>query len=796
MFRRRKPALPPPPDQGPRPAPITLDGSEPVMDGFRRIAANGWGDGLNSYAHSMAYFNDHLYVGSARANLYLISRRTPKPAWPIYPVNCPADPFVLDCCAQIWRFDPREQTWRNVHRAPMVVSRDNTGYVPRDIGYRGMQVFQGPKDDAPALYVTSYSPTRGPGPMVLRSPDGETFTPVSEPGLGYAGISAFRALVPYKGRMYTSPIGSTRNRANESSWPMVFETDDPQWGKWRPVSDAGFGNPHNTAVFEITVFNGYLYGGTLNVVSGFEIWKTDAEGEPPYKWKKVMDLGAYRGNLNEGALSMCVFKDGLYIGTAIQDGGFDRANQIGPAAGEVIRINKDDTWELVMGNSRLTPRGFRIATSGLGPGFGNFFSTYIWRMCVHDGWLYVGTWDWSAFLPYAPFDKWPQVLRDMIDGLGVDNLVQNEGGFDLWRTENGDDWFPVTRTGFGNQYNCGIRTMVSTPYGLALGAANPFGGEVAVKRDGRWRYEANPRGGLEVWLGAPPPPVEAEQSHAGGKDAEKAKPQRRGHARVDQTGLDLSIEEMTDMRKRIDIKSVMPEEVAFARKYHDLSSEGMEHVPKTGPCLIVCNHLATPFWAWLMVEDTPIIAHLLLEHMGRPARILGALGFYRPANVARVCKRTVERLGFVPATLGNGLRLLEMGEAVFIHPEGDASGPPYRIKALVWGFAKLAYATNSPVIPGVLVGPHESRPPIVRKGKQIIVNMHRPLQSKYKLIFLPPLDVREHVSSAEDKAGFTRFCELVRGQMQAAIDREIEGRPLVKLARDLQARYGDPQDEN
>jgi ubiquinone/menaquinone biosynthesis C-methylase UbiE len=44
--------------------------------------------------------------------------------------------------------------------------------------------------------------------------------------------------------------------------------------------------------------------------------------------------------------------------------------------------------------------------------------------------------------------------------------------------------------------------MVSTPHGLFVGTANPFGPEVGVKRDGEWRYEWNPRGGAEVWLGS------------------------------------------------------------------------------------------------------------------------------------------------------------------------------------------------------------------------------------------------------------------------------------------------------
>src|SRR5262249_56778846 len=124
---------------------------------------------------------------------------------------------------------------------------------------------------------------------------------------------------------------------------------------------------------------------------------------------------------------------------------------------------------------------------------------------------------------------------------------------------------------------------------------------------------------------APPPPRGGAPPPApppAGAPAEKAKPQRRGHARIDSRGLELTVEQMVEMRKRIDIRSVMPEEVAFARKYHGLAAEGFEHIPREGPCVIVCNHLATPFWAWLMVEDTPIIAHLLLDHMGRTARIL------------------------------------------------------------------------------------------------------------------------------------------------------------------------------
>jgi 1-acyl-sn-glycerol-3-phosphate acyltransferase len=789
-----------------------VTGDVQPIGGFAPIAVNGWGDGLNSYAHSMTWFEDRLYVGSARANLYLISRRQPKPQWPVYPVNCPADPFVLDLCAEIWRYDPRERVWEHVFKAPMVPARvipganagtngvgpggvvtANRSMVPRDIGYRGMFVFQGRSDPKPVLYVSTYSPTRGPGPMILRSEDGVEFAPAGKPGFGYENVSAFRGLVPFKGRLYASPIGATQNRPNASTYPMVFETDDPAHGEWRPVSERGFGNPQNVAVFELAVMGDWLYGGTLNVVTGFELWKTRAEGEPPYEWTQVLRLGAYRGNLNQGTLSMCVFKDALYIGTAIQDGGFDRANKVGPAAGEIIRVHPDDSWDLLVGSSRLTPIGFKVARSGLGPGFKNFFNTYIWRMCVHNDWLYVGTWDWSTFLPYSPFAKWPAFLRELFENLGVEQFAAKEEGCDVWRTKDGLTWEPVTRDGFGNRYNCGARTLVSTPHGLAIGSANPFGGEVAVKRGDRWEYVPNPRGGLEVWLGEPvvsacdasPDSTETNQADR------PAHLPRRGHMDLRSSEFEWMEPELRKARKRIDIPSVMPEVIAFARKFNNLRAEGLDHLPRSGPFLIVCNHLATPLWSKLMVEDTPMIAHLLYERLRRPIFTLGSRGFFYPADVRRATRKVVERLGFVPITIGNGVRLLKMGEVVMIHPEGDASDPGYQTKPFYWGFAKMAFMAEVPIVPAAFIGPHESRPPIVLCGQQHRVNMLKPLPADYKLMVLPPLDVREHIKGLDDEGALREFTELVRGHIQAALDRECEHRPMVKIVRALQAQYGD-----
>ncbi|GIX45855.1 MAG: hypothetical protein KatS3mg131_0066 [Candidatus Tectimicrobiota bacterium] len=467
---------------------------------FTQIAAGGFGDPLNAYAHTMAWFQGQLYVGTTRANLCLLKARMPIPVH-CWPVKCPQDVYDLDLRAQIWRYHPEAKRWQQVHCAPRIVGRSGE-LVPREIGFRGMAVFQGEREQAPALYVATWAPSRGRGPLILRSTDGEEFVPVSEPGLGDPTVSVFRALVPFNGRLYVAPTGRAGGKANTPDNPVVLESSEPAKGLWRLAAVPGFGDPNNLTVFEMAVFHDHLYAGTLNPKEGYQIWKTRAQGTPPYRWTKVLSHGAYRGPCNEAVVSMCVFNDALYVGSGIQNGGYDRVHQVGPAAPELIRLYPDDSWELIVGEERQTPHGFKYPLSGFGPGFDSIFNGYFWRMAVHEGCLYLGTFNWAILLPYLqplqPGSRGERLVRLM----GIDALVQFEGGFDLFRSTDGVHWAPVSTNGLGNPYNFGARTLVSTPYGLFLGTANPFGPEVAVRTPIGWLYAQNPKGGAEVWLGS------------------------------------------------------------------------------------------------------------------------------------------------------------------------------------------------------------------------------------------------------------------------------------------------------
>ena len=85
-------------------------------------------------------------------------------------------------------------------------------------------------------------------------------------------------------------------------------------------------------------------------------------------------------------------------------------------------------------------------------------------------------------------DQLPPEIVEVIDGLlsqitiekleyflkTCEYLSKGERGFDLLVTEDGKNFEVLTRDGFGDPYNHGLRSFGVTNYGLCIGTANPF----------------------------------------------------------------------------------------------------------------------------------------------------------------------------------------------------------------------------------------------------------------------------------------------------------------------------------
>ena len=477
-------------------------------DEFRKVCDNGFGDRNNSYAHSMAYFKGHVYVGTSRATLALLAGGDQggmkDVVLDVWPVEVTHRVFTRkfeaqQARAEIWRLNPALGDWQRVHRAPMVHGRDGT-WMSRELGYRAMAVFQGASDPEPALYVSTWSRSRGEGMQILRSVDGERFEPVGPPGLGGLDATSTRSLVVFKGLLYTSPTGATGGRQNASGLATIYGSRDPASGEWVQCNTSGFGDNSNLGIFELLATEDYLYAGTANLARGYQLWRTKAEGSPPHEWEQVLVDGAGRGRLSQGVVSLAGFNGCVFVGSGIQKGGIDRENKVGPAGPELIRVNPDGSNDIIMGERRRDGGPL----SGMLPGWNNPFCGSIWKMGCHEGWLYAGTQDWLVFLLYRNFHAMESRAATLLREMDLESLVEGIGGYDLWRTRDGENWVPVTRCGFENPYNHGVRNILSTPHGVYVGSSNQFGPRSAFRtsRD-TWEYRDNPRGGTEIWLGSP-----------------------------------------------------------------------------------------------------------------------------------------------------------------------------------------------------------------------------------------------------------------------------------------------------
>ena len=166
---------------------------------FRLIASRGFGDGHNSYAHSMAWFNGRIYVMTMRDNFALMRSRLSL-GIDVWPIQCPLDPFELDLRAEIWEYDPPTDVWERVYKSPMITGSHGKP-IPREISYRSVAVFSRDPGEKPSLFVSTWSPARGPGPLILRSDDERTFEHTCEPGLVGLPMTTLRSMVAFKGRL-------------------------------------------------------------------------------------------------------------------------------------------------------------------------------------------------------------------------------------------------------------------------------------------------------------------------------------------------------------------------------------------------------------------------------------------------------------------------------------------------------------------------------------------------------------------------------------------------------------------
>lgn len=416
---------------------------------IRKIAVAGLGHPGSLVAGALAEFDGRIFVGSAAPGSTLTEDR-----------------------GRIHAFDPTSKKWRNVFEAPLMPVNDQqraraawlgsglgggrqrsemrTDVLAAAQGVVSMAVFQGPSDAAPCLYASTMSVR---GARILRSENGKRFDPVAAPGLGDDRIFAFRDLTVWRGSLWAVPVGMTTEEALDRVYPpdpLIAVSDDPAQGAWDIAIDPGFGEADNIAITSLAVAWDALYAATANPARGFQLWRL---AEPDGEWEKVLTDGAGRFSPNLMVTSMTAFAGALFLGTGIPGLGYDPETDTGPAACEVIRLQQDGSWDLIMGQPRFYDTGLKQPLSGMGPGFSNKFNAAIWSMSIYKNRLYAGTHNWEP-----------------LDGAAKADSTGVEGGAELWMTIDGQSWERIQPGILGGRTQTGFRALLATGQGLVVGS--------------------------------------------------------------------------------------------------------------------------------------------------------------------------------------------------------------------------------------------------------------------------------------------------------------------------------------
>lgn len=416
---------------------------------IRKIAVAGLGQPGSLVAGALAEFGGKIFVGS----------------------SAPGSTQTEDR-GRIHAYDPEKKRWRMAFEAPLMplneVQRGRAAWLGSGLGggrqrsemrtevlaaaqgVVSMAVFQGASDPAPCLYAGTMSVR---GARVLRSETGKRFDPVAPPGLGDDRIFALRDLTPWRGSLWALPVGMTTEEALDRVYPpeaLIAVSDDPAAGAWDIAIEPGFGEADNIAVTSLFVAWDALYAATANPARGFQLWRLT---EPDGEWEKVLTDGAGRFSLNLMVTSMTTFAGALFLGTGIPGAGYDPETDTGPAACELVRLNQDGSWDLIMGQPRFYDTGLKQPKSGKGPGFTNRFNAAIWSLAVHKNRLYAGTHNWQP-----------------LDTAANAGSAAIEGGAELWMSVDGLFWERVRAEDLAGPTQTGFRAMVSTSQGLVVGS--------------------------------------------------------------------------------------------------------------------------------------------------------------------------------------------------------------------------------------------------------------------------------------------------------------------------------------
>jgi 1-acyl-sn-glycerol-3-phosphate acyltransferase len=192
--------------------------------------------------------------------------------------------------------------------------------------------------------------------------------------------------------------------------------------------------------------------------------------------------------------------------------------------------------------------------------------------------------------------------------------------------------------------------------------------------------------------------------------------------------------------------------------------EGLENVPREGPCLVACNHIS---------YFDPLAHGYLLVKAHRKPRYLAKSELYGHWLLRRVLEGAkqikVYRGSGDAAPVEAAKDALRAGECVVVYPEGTVTkNPDFSPTRGKTGIARLTLGTEVPVLPLVVWGSQQ----VWQKDGARSLKFARPIWVKAG----SPIDFSDYADEAPDNQ-----------TLRAVTDQVMD--ELTQLVEDLRSRY-------
>ena len=295
------------------------------------------------------------------------------------------------------------------------------------------------------------------GAQIFRSSDGTTWVPVTQPGFGNSHDIAPPAILDFL--VFNNQLYAGTGRGNASQlWRSSNGTI------WAPMDVTGFSDPDNVDITALAVYDGKIYAGVTNQVTGAQVWSSFTGDNN--SWTQIAP--AVPGTVPSAITGFAAFT---------LDGGLYAAVE-SEAPAQIWRSYGGD-WETVVNDgfgdgSTLSTGGLTEFGGYLYVGAGNTaLGAQLWR--TNDGTIWQQTIDPGFGDRNNQTVETAFVFQNQLY-VSVNNVVT---GMEIWRSTDGTLWEQVNLNGFGDSNNSGTNASNATAVFLGqlyLGTSNIVGG--------------------------------------------------------------------------------------------------------------------------------------------------------------------------------------------------------------------------------------------------------------------------------------------------------------------------------